>query len=82
MAGCGASKEQQMLAQKVKARIADCKAIGDKPFKGKGKYVVWDMEKDSLHRAHSLLFSPIIYSSGVEPITYNSGEGLITVFLE
>jgi hypothetical protein len=74
IAGCGPSKEEQTLknlAEKAKLRIADCKAIGDRPFRKGVNCVVWDADKGCLHPAHRLI--------GL--LQYSSGEGPITVFL-
>ena len=72
LAGCAGAKQQRALAEKAKAKVAACKALGDQPFKRTGRCLVWDLEKDSLHSAHSLLDGSL---------KYDSGEGPVTVFL-
>jgi hypothetical protein len=67
-AACGPSKEQRALAQRAKEKVADCKTAGDKPLERKSKSLVWDLEADSLYRAHGLI-GDLGYSNGGGPVT-------------
>ena len=69
VAGCGPTPQQLTIAQKAKGKVADCKALGDRPAQRLGKCLVWNLEGDSTYPAQDRLESSIRYSEGDGPIT-------------
>ena len=72
LAGCGPSEEQRDLVQKAKNKIAECQGVRGDVLTRRGKCLIWDLEKDGLHRAQGLL---------PRALRYTSGQGSVTVFL-
>jgi len=69
LVGCGPSQDQRDLVKKAESKIAECRAVRGDVFTRRGKCVVWDLEKDSLHRAHGLLPRALRYTTGQVPVT-------------
>jgi hypothetical protein len=76
LSGCAAPKRyDQAFALKAAKKIAECKALGDKPIFPRGRFILWDLDRKSTHRASALLDQTVKYAE------YSGGDGPVTVFL-
>lgn len=63
------TEKQRTIVNEVRSLIDECKKIGDAPISVRGKYLVWDVTKDSRSAAHGKLSREIRASSSDSQIT-------------